>query len=262
MIKAGEKETEAKKKARKEQLDLLNMTLLQENKALAKAKEDYENAYANSIDDSASKYIRENAKSVLKALAIEYSTYQSSVNVLEARRKRLGSDIKPEGNTGSGVSSLSDKEKRELEKAARERQKLQEQIQESELSNKKIAAIKGGGKDEIAARNALGKEMKAKLDEFTVKYNSDRERKDVENALAVVKKGSQEELDLKLHQLELQREAEIDAAEKTGEKLREVGVPVLAHRASQLRRRDYEEFDYLIGMDHWNMKNMLRIKFC
>lgn len=234
LIKAGEKETEAKKKARKEQLDLLNMTLLQENKALAKAKEDYENAYANSIDDSASKYIRENAKSVLKALAIEYSTYQSSVNVLEARRKRLGSDIKPEGNTGSGVSSLSDKEKRELEKAARERQKLQEQIQESELSlmdeglnkelakislgyNKKIAAIKGGGKDEIAARNALGKEMKAKLDEFTVKYNSDRERKDVENALAVVKKGSQEELDLKLHQLELQREAEIDSAEKTGE---------------------------------------------
>lgn len=234
LIKAGEKEIEAKKKARKEQLDLLNMTLLQENKALAKAKEDYENAYANSIDDSASKYIRENAKSVLKTLAIEYSTYQSSVNVLEARRKRLGSDIKPEGNTGSGVSSLSDKEKRELEKAARERQKLQEQIQESELSlmdeglnkelakislgyNKKIAAIKGGGKDEIAARNALGKEMKAKLDEFTVKYNSDRERKDVENALAVVKKGSQEELDLKLHQLELQREAEIDSAEKTGE---------------------------------------------
>lgn len=234
LIKAGEKETEAKKKARKEQLDLLNMTLLQENKALAKAKEDYENAYANSIDDSASKYIRENAKSVLKTLAIEYSAYQSSVNVLEARRKRLGSDIKPEGNTGSGVSSLSDKEKRELEKAARERQKLQEQIQESELSlmdeglnkelakislgyNKKIAAIKGGSKEEIAARDALGKEMQEKLDEYAIKYNSDREKKDVENALSIVKKGSKEELDLKLRQLELQRETEIDSAEKTGE---------------------------------------------
>lgn len=234
LIKAGEKETEAKKKARKEQLDLLNMTLLQENKALAKAKEDYENAYANSIDESASKYIRESAKSVLKTLAIEYSAYQSSVNVLEARRKRLGSDIKPEGNTGSGVSSLSDKEKRELEKAARERQKLQEQIQESELSlmdeglnkelakislgyNKKIAAIKGGSKEEIAARDALGKEMQEKLDEYAIKYNSDREKKDVENALSIVKKGSKEELDLKLRQLELQRETEIDSAEKTGE---------------------------------------------
>ena len=234
LIKAGEKETEAKKKARKEQLDLLNMTLLQENKALAKAKEDYENAYANSIDESASKYIRESAKSVLKTLAIEYSAYQSSFNVLEARRKRLGSDIKPEGNTGSGVSSLSDKEKRELEKAARERQKLQEQIQESELSlmdeglnkelakislgyNKKIAAIKGGSKEEIAARDALGKEMQEKLDEYAIKYNSDREKKDVENALSIVKKGSKEELDLKLRQLELQRETEIDSAEKTGE---------------------------------------------
>lgn len=234
LIKAGEKETEAKKKARKEQLDLLNMTLLQENKALAKAKEDYENAYANSIDESASKYIRESAKSVLKTLAIEYSAYQSSVNVLEARRKRLGSDIKPEGNTGSGVSSLSDKEKCELEKAVRERQKLQEQIQESELSlmdeglnkelakislgyNKKIAAIKGGSKEEIAARDALGKEMQEKLDEYAIKYNSDREKKDVENALSIVKKGSKEELDLKLRQLELQRETEIDSAEKTGE---------------------------------------------
>ena len=28
---------------------------------------------------------------------------------------------------------------------------------------------------------------------------------------------------------------------------------------SQLRRRDYEEFDYLIGMDSWNIRNMLSI---
>lgn len=83
--------------------------------------------------------------------------------------------------------------------------------------SKKIAAVKGNSKEEIATRQNLAKEMQEKLDEFTIKYNSDREKKDVENALAVVKKGSQEELDLKLHQLELQREAEIDAAEKTGE---------------------------------------------
>lgn len=193
-------------------------------------------------------------------MAIEYSTYQSSVNVFEARRKRLGSDIKPEGNTGSGVSSLSDKEKRELEKAARERQKLQEQIQESELSlmdeglnkelakislgyNKKIAAIKGGSKEEIAARDALGKEMQEKLDEYAIKYNSDREKKDVDNALSVVKKGSKEELDLKLRQLDLQREAEITAAEKTGE-------DVFLLTKSMLRRN--KNF----------MKNVHPIRFC
>ena len=38
-------------------------------------------------------------------------------------------------------------------------------------------------------------------------------------------------------------------------KLSQVGVPVLKHRASQLSRSDYDKFDYIIGMDTWNMKN-------
>lgn len=144
-------------------------------------------------------------------------------------------DLKENSDTkGNSVKVLTDKEKRELEKAAKEKQKIRETYQESELAlmdeglekelakigisySKKIAAVKGYSKEEIATRQNLAKEMQAKLDEFTIKYNSDRERKDVENALSVVRKGSQEELDLKLHQLELQREAEIDAAEKTGE---------------------------------------------
>jgi len=134
----------------------------------------------------------------------------------------------------SGIKILNDKEKRELEKAEKEKQKIRETYQESELAlmdeglekelakiglaySKKIAAVKGYSKEETATRQNLAKEMQDKLDEFSIKYNSDREKKDVENALAVVKKGSKEELDLKLHQLELQREAEIDAAEKTGE---------------------------------------------
>ena len=234
LIKAGEKETKAMRKAKKEQLDLLNASLSQENKALTKAKEDYENAYANSIDESASEYIRENAKSVLKTLAIEYSTYQSSVNILEARKKRLIADVESSNGIESGVKPLTDEEKRELEKAAQEKRKIEEQIQESELSlmdeglkkelakislgyAKKIAAIKQGGEEGKAAQDAIAKEMKHALDDYTIKYNSDREKKDIENALTIVQKGTKEELDLKLRQLELQREAEIDAAEKTGE---------------------------------------------
>lgn len=251
LIKAGEKETEARKKAKKEQLDLLNMSLAQENKALAKAKEDYGNAYANSIDENASEYIRKNAESVLKELAIELSTYQSSVNVLEARKKRLESD---KNVNISGGNYISDKEKRELEKAAKEKQKIQETYQESELAlmdeglkkelakiglgySKKITAIKGNSKEEIAARKALREEMKKALDDYTIKYNSDREKKDVENALAIVKKGSQEELDLKLHQLELQREAEIDAAEKTGE-----DVFLINEKYAKKKQELYEKF--------------------
>lgn len=45
----------------------------------------------------------------------------------------------------------------------------------------------------------------------------------------------------------------------TVRKLAQVGVPVLPHRASQLSRSDYDKFDYIIGMDTWNMKNINRI---
>ena len=45
----------------------------------------------------------------------------------------------------------------------------------------------------------------------------------------------------------------------TVRKLSQVGVPVLPHRASQLSRSDYDKFDYIIGMDTWNIRNMNRI---
>ncbi len=42
-------------------------------------------------------------------------------------------------------------------------------------------------------------------------------------------------------------------------KLREVGVPVVPHRAVQMTAQDYEYYDYLIGMDSANIRNMTRI---
>lgn len=42
-------------------------------------------------------------------------------------------------------------------------------------------------------------------------------------------------------------------------KLREVGIPLVPHRARQMTRADYQNFDYLIGMDSYNIKNMTRI---
>lgn len=42
-------------------------------------------------------------------------------------------------------------------------------------------------------------------------------------------------------------------------KLRQVGIPVVEHRARQMTKKDYEEFDYLIGMDTANIRNMQRI---
>ena len=42
-------------------------------------------------------------------------------------------------------------------------------------------------------------------------------------------------------------------------KLRQVGIPVVPHRAVQMTQADYEYYDYLIGMDTANIRNMNRI---
>lgn len=45
----------------------------------------------------------------------------------------------------------------------------------------------------------------------------------------------------------------------TVRKLNREGVPVLEHYARQMTRRDYDHYDYLIGMDSANIRNMKRI---
>ena len=45
----------------------------------------------------------------------------------------------------------------------------------------------------------------------------------------------------------------------TVRKMKEVGIPVLPHRAVQMTKKDYENYDYLIGMDSWNIRNILGI---
>ncbi|MBQ6876724.1 MAG: low molecular weight phosphotyrosine protein phosphatase [Lachnospiraceae bacterium] len=45
----------------------------------------------------------------------------------------------------------------------------------------------------------------------------------------------------------------------TVQKLREEGIPVIPHRAVQMTREDYDRYDYLIGMDTANIRNMNRI---
>lgn len=45
----------------------------------------------------------------------------------------------------------------------------------------------------------------------------------------------------------------------TREKLRSVGISTAGKKAVQLKRSDYADYDYLIGMDNWNIRNMHRI---
>lgn len=45
----------------------------------------------------------------------------------------------------------------------------------------------------------------------------------------------------------------------TVSQLRKVNIPVIPHRAVQMTKEDYNHYDYLIGMDSANIRNMNRI---
>ncbi len=45
----------------------------------------------------------------------------------------------------------------------------------------------------------------------------------------------------------------------TAKKLQEVGIPLVPHQAKQIGWSDYSRFDYIIGMDEWNMRNLKRM---
>lgn len=45
----------------------------------------------------------------------------------------------------------------------------------------------------------------------------------------------------------------------TRQKLSSVGISTAGKTAVQIKKSDYKTYDYIIGMDQWNRKNMLRI---
>ncbi|WP_405727063.1 low molecular weight protein-tyrosine-phosphatase [Anaerotignum sp.] len=45
----------------------------------------------------------------------------------------------------------------------------------------------------------------------------------------------------------------------TVQKMKEENIPVIPHRAKQITWKDYEEYDYIIGMDSNNMRNLGRM---
>ncbi len=45
----------------------------------------------------------------------------------------------------------------------------------------------------------------------------------------------------------------------TRNKLAQLGISTAGKYAVQMRRNDCQEYDYIIGMDSWNYRNMLRI---
>lgn len=146
---------------------------------------------------------------------------------------------KPNGREGYKVKQ-SDEEKKaaekadkEAEKRAKEELKRLHELEDAKIEamaeghekdlalirqkfKKKIDEIKGNGETEQALRVQLASQCEKEIADCELKYQRELAKINLTNRLASVKQGSKEELNLKLAQLEANRDAEIREAQKTG----------------------------------------------
>lgn len=146
---------------------------------------------------------------------------------------------KPKGKDGYKVKET-DEEKKAAEKAAKEAEKRAKEelkkiheLEDSKIEamaeghekdlalirqkfKKKLDEIKGNGATEQALRVQLATQCEKEIADCELKYQRELAKINLSNRLAAVKEGSKEELDLKLAQLEANRDAEIREAQKTG----------------------------------------------
>ena len=148
---------------------------------------------------------------------------------IDAILKKAQGEIAPKETT----SILTEEQKKKLEQEEKKRRKILESMKQSELDlmdeglekelakislayNKKIAAITGNSKEEQKTRENLAKKMQIELENTTIDYGLKKEKEAIENKLAVVKKGSEEEYDLRFKLLDNEREIAINEAIKKG----------------------------------------------
>ena len=252
-IQAGKDEATAVKEAREEQLDTLQRVLEKEYITLKNAKREYDNALWNS-ENGETDYIRDSAKGVLKQVAGELSSAQAAVNILENRVKKL----QESGNTtstsgGGGNNGPTDEELRAAEKAAKERQKIERQLQDANIElmeegldkeiaaislkyNRKMAEIKGQSENEKALRIALGELMQQEIADATIKHQ-DKETKILQDAAAKKVKALSEE-----------------AAEQQAIRTRQYELDMLAlekrKALHEISEEDYEHQSYALTMQY------------
>lgn len=162
----------------------------------------------------------------------ESEKYKYVLENVEAYEK----DFFERENKNSNKGELTDEEIKTQEKAAKERLRIREAYQQSELDlmdeglskeiakislnySKKMSAVKGMSDEEKKTRENLAKEMQNVIEDKSTSYVIAKEQKELANKLEAVKKGSKEEFDFKVEQLELQRDVEKTEAIKTGEDL-------------------------------------------
>lgn len=141
--------------------------------------------------------------------------------------------------------------RKELEKQRKERLRIQQEYQQSELDlmdeglgkelakirlnyTKRIAAVEGNTQEEIKTRENLAIAMEDELSEKIYTYNQNKEKIDLQNRLEALSTNSKDELvqrlSFQLRVNEILKDAEVKAAEDTGADVSEIEAKYLKKR--------------------------------
>lgn len=239
-LKAGDDETTALEKAKNERIAILEQELSKQQSLRNKFYNENQQLWKDMRDASFFKQAfgleKTNAEFSEKQTKT-WNEYLDKVTKVTSLEKQIA-DIRKISNSiddASGTSTtLTDKQKKKLEKQRKEQLRIDKAYQQSRLElmdeglekqiksislnySRQIAAIRGNSEEESATRNNLAEKMEKEISDAKIKFALDAEKNNLSNRMAIIQKGTQEELDLKIKMLDLEREEEMNTAEKSGE---------------------------------------------
>lgn len=208
----------------------------------------YNKAYLHKMEDGSYK--------TYAAMELQQSEAIAKSKAMISVYKSLSSEIKnvsgASTNGGNGVKIETDKEKAARLKVEADLQRSQTALMEEGLEKElavirngyqqKIDAVKGNSSAEMALRKSLLQEMNNELAKASGEYEKNRASIDLQNRLASVEEGSEEEMSVRLDILDKQKEEEMKAAESNG-----ADVSLIEKKYINEKRKIYEEYaaDYV-----------------
>lgn len=230
-VKAGKEENEAFLEAKNERLNILQMSLKQEQAELNKAvleNKKYLKEYEDSNFFKQGLGIQRSNSEISVDISRTWDDYLNKLSEVEALQEKI-QKITSIQLPVVKKDKLTDEELEILKKQLEEQRKLREEYEQIKLDlmeegidkelakiksayAKRFSVIKGNSEEENQLRKDLSRRMEIDLGNYEVDYYLAIEKERLQNKLNAVKKGSEEEYGIRLALLENEEELEKELA--------------------------------------------------
>lgn len=263
-IKAGDDETTALEKAKNERIAVLEQELSKQQSLRNKFYNENQQLWKDMEDASFFKQalgLEKTNAEFGKEQTRTWNEYLDKVTKVTSLEKQIA-DIREISNSiddASGTSTtLTDKQKKKLEKQRKEQLRIDKAYQQSRLElmdeglekelasirlnyTQRIAEVKGNSEKENETRKNLAEKMQEELANKEIDFYLSQEKKKLQITLEAAKEGSEEQRELRMRMIDLDEEAEINATKGNYENLQAIRDKYEKKRIDELNRQTYED---------------------